>query len=91
MFGFVRCWKPNGLTCVGLILTCWVSNACWSEDVSVLVGLKDVLFCSMLDTYFGCLVLACRVCWRGLLVGWLGGWRRLGWLHVAGYLPVFEY
>ena len=65
---FVRCWKPNDLTRVGLILTCWVSNACWTENVSVIVRFKDVLFCSVLDSYFGCLAVACRVGWRGLLV-----------------------
>ena len=50
---YVGCWKPNDLTRVGLILTCWNSNACWTENVSVIVRFKDVLFCSMLDTYFG--------------------------------------
>ena len=47
---YVGCWKPNDLTRVGLILTCWNSNACWTENVSVIVRFKDVLFCSMLDT-----------------------------------------
>ena len=59
---YVECWKPNDLTRVGLILTCWNSNACWTENVSVIVRFKDVLFCSMLDIYFGC------------LVGWLASW-----------------
>ena len=47
---YVGCWRPNDLTRVGLILTCWNSNACWTENVSVIVRFKDVLFCSMLDT-----------------------------------------
>ena len=55
---YVGCWKPNDLTRVGLILTCWNSNACWTENVSVIVRFKDVLFCSMLDTY----------------ILWLAGW-----------------
>ena len=57
---YVGCWKPNDLTRVGLILTCWNSNACWTENVSVIVRFKDVLFCSMLDTY--------------IYFGWLVGW-----------------
>ena len=55
---YVGCWKPNDLTRVGLILTCWNSNTCWTENVSVIVRFKDVLFCSMLDTY----------------ILWLAGW-----------------
>ena len=69
---YVRCSKPNDLTCVRLILTCSVSNVCWTEDVSVLVRWKDVLFCSMLDRRW--------VGWQGLLAGWAGwlaGWP--GW------------
>ncbi len=30
-----------------VILTCSVSNVCWTEDVSVIVRWKYVLFCSM--------------------------------------------
>ena len=58
---YVGCWKPNDLTRVGLILTCWKSNACWAENVSVIVRFEDVMLCWMLDTY---------ILW---LVGWPAG------------------
>ena len=44
---YVRCSKPNDLTCVRLILTCSVSNVRPTKDVSVRVRWTDVLFCSM--------------------------------------------
>ena len=61
---YVRCWKPNDLTCVRMMLTCSGSNVFEAQDVSV-----------MFDRKMLCYVRCSKDRLAGFILGWMFGVR----------------